>query len=363
MSAKILMGTSFAASIDRLGPYLKTLGFVALLLVGLGVLLEAVSAFVIAGYIATLSGYSFSTADGVWVALVALLLIISILTIVASMVVKRGNFPGSMAKVVLLLAAISLLVQGGGMYAISTSTFGGWATSAALAIAAGVILLLALFISMRSSMGMKLTGSIFAIVFASLLITKLASMTGAQAGGRSLSSAFIGVASVPSGSPVYYFSGLSTGATWTGTVGFTYLALIAFLVVAVALLFRAILSTSKMAPVAWIVALIGFLLYGIDMAWGNINALTNIGNIQNWSTGATPVVAAIVLTVAAFIIMAASIIGMVFYGGSLGGMAMAQPSMAQAQPTQATGGTFCPSCGTQNPTENTYCKKCGAKLG
>jgi ribosomal protein L40E len=334
-------------------------------------LLEAVSAFIIVGYAATQSGSSFGTIDGVWIALAALLLIISIMVMIAAMRFRRGTYPGLIAKIVILLAVISLIVEGGGMYAVSTDTAGGWATSAALAIAAGVVLLLAMFFVSAPSMGMKLTGAIFSIVFAALMIAKLASMPGAQTGGTSLNSAFVGVASIPSGAPGYYYSFLSAAATQAGTLGVTYLAFIAFLLVGVALLFRAFVLNSRIAPLALIVALVGFIIYGIDMAWGNLDALSRIGDIQNWAIGAVPVISAVLLTLASFIVMAACVVGMIHYAGSMGAGAgmgtgvaagMGQQPMAQ-QPMQAPTSTFCPNCGTENPASNNFCRKCGAKLG
>lgn len=354
------MGTSFAASTDRLGPYLRTLGMVSLILVGLGMLLEAISGYIDIGY-GAYKGIAVTTGDGIWVTLDTLLLIISFLTIIASMSVKRGIFPQKMVMGVLLFAIISLFVEGGGMLAITTSP-SSWVSAAALAIAAGVILLIGLFISRGPSLAMRLTGAIFVLAFIALLMARLAALGGAQGGGYSLSSYL--VPSLPILMSFWYDPG--RGFTYLGIVGFTYFVLVAYLVVALGLLFHAVLQKSRLAPLTWVVALVGFLLYGIDMAWGNIAALANpywtwVNNNMVYTT--TPLITAVVLTVAAFIIMAASIIGIVFYGGSLGGMVMAQPSMAQTQPTQATGGTFCPNCGTQNPAENTYCKKCGAKLG
>jgi uncharacterized paraquat-inducible protein A len=126
------------------------------------------------------------------------------------------------------------------------------------------------------------------------------------------------------------------------------------------------LQKSRLVPIAWITALTGFLLYGIDMAWGNIAALSN----ANWTYvsnetayAITPLIATVVLTVAAFVVISASIVGMVLYEGRLAGMVIAQPSVLRGQTTQAAVGRFCSSCGTQNPAENAYCKKCGAKLG
>jgi zinc-ribbon domain len=355
------MGVTSVSSFARLGPYLKSLGMVSLLLIGLGMLLEAISGFVDIGYGAS-QGASVTTGDGVWAALDALLLIISFLTIGASFAVKSGTFPKKMLLGVVLLSSISLIVQGAGMYAISTSP-SSWSTAAALAIAGGVVLLLAIFVSMGSSMGMRLTGAIFALAFSILLIARLASLTGAPGGGQSLATYLL-----LSGGYGYYYSGFDLGAAFTalGTLGFTYLAAVSYLIVALGLLLYAIMAKSKAAPIAWVIALVGFLLYAIDMAWGNIAALAN----ANWTVvtnslayTTTPIIAAVVLSVASFIAMAATIIGIIFYGGTLGGLMATQPTAAQPQPTQAAAAVFCPSCGTQNPPENTFCKKCGAKLG
>jgi ribosomal protein L40E len=334
---------------------------VSLLLVGLGMLLEAISGYVCIGYGAS-QGLSVTTGDGVWIALDTLLLLISFLTIIASMSVSRGAYPQKMVMGVLLFAVISLFVQGGGMLAISTSS-SSWVSAAALAIAAGVVLLIGLFALRGPSLAMRFTGAIFTLAFTVLLMARLAALGGAPGGGYSLSSYIL--------APFYYYYGyyiVDLGSSYTslGILGFTYLVLVAYLVVALGLLIYTILQKSRLAPLAWVVALTGFLLYGIDMAWGNIAALAN----ANWTYvshevgyAVTPLIAAVVLAVAAFVVMAASIIGMVFYGGGLAGMALAQPSMAQTQPSQMVAGTFCPSCGAQNPADHAFCKKCGAKLG
>lgn len=46
-----------------------------------------------------------------------------------------------------------------------------------------------------------------------------------------------------------------------------------------------------------------------------------------------------------------------------GSMMATQPAAATTSPPATGGGQFCPSCGTQNPLDYAYCRKCGAKLG
>jgi len=349
---------SLNAWIDRLRPYLRTLAFVSLILVGLGLLLEAVSGFIDLGYGAS-KGVSFSTGDGIWAALYVLLLLIAFLALFASAGARKGTYPSMTVMGVLFLAMLSLIVQGGGMFAITTSG-SAWDSYAALSIAAGVVLLISLFILRGASTAMKFTGSIFAIAFTSLLIARLAAESGAPGGGYSLSS-YLLTPYLPS----YYFDP-GTAFTALGIVGFTYLAMVAYLIVALGLLMYAVLRNTQLSAVAWLVGLVGILLYGIDMAWGNIAALANAdwGFVSsNLTTSVTPVIAAVILAIVSFIIIAAAVVGMVVYGGGLAGMALVQPSAAQAQKPQVAPGTFCPSCGTQNPADNSYCKKCGAKLG
>jgi hypothetical protein len=352
------MGMSSGTSIGRLGPHLQMLGMVSLLLVGLGMLLEAISGYVDIVYGAS-QGLPVTTGDGIWAALDTLLLIISILAIIASIGVRRGRYPKKPLIGTLLLGSISLIVQGGGMFAISTSSSFDWVAAAVLAIVAGVVLLIGLFISMGSSMAMRLTGAIFSLAFVILFAVRLG-VESAPGGGYSLSSYLL--------APLFSFYGADPGSGFTtiGIVGFTYLVFVAYTIVALGVFINAILQRSRFASITWVVALVGFLLYGIDMAWGNIAALAN----ANWTYVSsemaytiTPVITATIFAVAAFIVMATSIVGIVFYAGSLGGMLMAQPSVAQTEPTQAISGIFCPSCGTENPADNNYCKKCGVKLG
>jgi len=351
------MGTSVTKSIESLGPYLRTLGMVSLFLVGLGMLLEAVSGYIDLGYGAS-HGFVLTTGDGIWAALDTLLLIISLLTIIASVSVQRGVFPQTMVMGMVLLAILSLLVQGGGMLAISISP-PSWVSAAALAIAAALVLLIGLFNLRGPTVGMKFTGGIFTLAFTILLITRLSAIGGAPGGGYSLSSYLLYPFTA------YYFDP-GYGFTALGIVGFTFLVLAAYLIVSVGVIFYTVLQKSRLVPIAWVITIVGFLLYGIEMAWGNIAALGN----ADWSyvsseatVTVTPVITAIVLAVAAFVVIATAITGMVFYGGNLAEIAIAQLSIPQTTPVEATAGIFCSKCGAKNPAENAFCGKCGKKLG
>lgn len=81
------------------------------------------------------------------------------------------------------------------------------------------------------------------------------------------------------------------------------------------------------SPIVRIIVLVGFFFYGTDMAWTNISPLTS--SIPNWTTAAVSVASAVILAVYAFLVMTTSVMGMVFYGGSLVRFCMSQPGTAQ----------------------------------
>lgn len=376
-------------SIASLSPYLPTLGMVSLLLVGTGTLLEAIATYVDLAN-AAFQGYSIGSGGAIWAAFATLLLIISIAILFAAISVRRGVFP-KIAILGLFLAAVSLFIEGAGTLALSTAASSP--TVSGLAIAAGVILLIALFISTNpstasfpstgASTGSLLAGAIFALVFVILLIVRIADLGGnfSQVGGSSLNSYLLST-TVSQPTAIANVENLLASV---GILGTTSLAYISYLTVAIGLLFWAMLRNTKLASMAWIALLVGFLLYGIDMAWGNASALANANyGFIDWTTEALPYVSAIILLVAAFIIMATAVMGLVFYGGSL------WPGMAQAAPVQTTTPTTsqatpqqaqqvrtqaaaqvapqeappraCPNCGTMNASDSVYCKKCGNRM-
>src|SRR5208337_2086003 len=87
---------------------------------------------------------------------------------------------------------------------------------------------------------------------------------------------------------------------FTGGLGWSYLAYSAYLVLALAMFLYALLVKSRFASPAFVVAMVGFLLYAIDMASGNIGALSS----TNWTyvinspgTQIAPIIAEIVLAI------------------------------------------------------------------
>jgi ribosomal protein L40E len=333
---------------------------VSLLLVGTGMLLEAAGAYVVLGY-AVSQGFNTGPGGSIWVALATLLMLISLTVLFAAFSVRRGLFPRT-AVLVLFLAAISLFMEGAGT--LISPTAGPSVTISALTIAAGVILLAALFFSATESTWTLLTVAILGLVSVVLLMVRIGDLGGdfSQLGGSSLNSYLL---SKPVSQPDA-FAGVANFFVTIGILGTSALSFIAYLVAAIGLMFWAILRNLKLAPLAWVTALVGFLLYGVDMVWGSVAALAKAeqGPID-WTTAALPFASAIVLMVASFIVMASAFVGLIFYGDNLRMAITGAAAAAQEAPEAAKAGEkrVCPNCGIEITADSVYCKKCGTKLG
>jgi len=343
----------------QLRPYLRTLGMVSLLLVGIGMLLEAASAYVVLGY-ASYQGYNTGAGGYLWATLATLLLLISLAVLFAARSIRRGFFP-RITVLLLFLAAISLFMEALGTL---ISPGGGSVTVTALTIAAGVILLAALFFTATESTWVLLTAAILGLVSVMLLMVRVGDLGGqfAQVGGSSLSSYLLS-GPTPQGTAV---AGVASFFASVGIVGTTSLVYIAYLTAAIGLMFWAVLRNTRLAQLAWVTTLVGFFLYGIDMAWGNASALAiaEKGPVE-WTTAALPFTSAIVLEVASFVIMASTAVGLVIHGQDLrlDLTEERREEQAQAKPTEAVEVKVCPHCGTEIPIDSVYCKKCGTQLG
>jgi ribosomal protein L40E len=351
--------SSFDLLLAQLRPYLRTLGMVSLLLVGIGMLLEAASAYMVLGY-AFYQGYNVGAGGYLWTTLATLLLLISLAVLFAARSIRRGLFP-RITILLLFLSAISLFMEALGTLISPTL---GSVTVTTLTIAAGVILLVALFFTATESTWVLLTAAILGLVSVTLLMVRIADLGGqfAQVGGSSLNSYLLS-GPTPQGTAV---AGIASFFASVGIVGTTSLVYIAYLTAAIGLMFWAVLRNTKLAQLAWVTTLVGFLLYGIDMAWGNSSALgiAEKGPVD-WTTAALPFTSAIVLEVASFVIMASTAVGLVIHGQDLR-LDLTQETVeeqAQATPTLGTEEKVCPHCGTRITIDSVYCKKCGTQLG
>jgi ribosomal protein L40E len=344
----------------QLRPYLQTLGMVALLLLGMGMLLEAASAYVVLGY-AFYQGYNVGAGGYLWITLATLLLLISLAVISAARSVRRGLFP-RITVLLLFLSAISLFMEALGT--LVSPTLGPSVTVTALTIAAGVVLLVALFFTASESTMVLLTAAILGLVSVMLLIVRIADLGGtfAQVGGSSLNSYLLS-GPTPQGAAV---AGVASFFASIGIAGTTSLVYIAYLAAAIGLMFWAVLRSTRLSHLAWMTVLVGFMLYGIDMAWGNASALAAAakGPVE-WTTAALPFASAIVLEVASFVIMASTAVGLVIHGQDLRADLTQETTeeQARAAPTISTEEKICPHCGTKIPIDSVYCKKCGTQLG
>lgn len=332
---------------------------VSLLLVGTGMLLEAASTYVVLGY-AAFKGYDTGAGGYLWGALATLLLLIAITVLYAGLSVRKGLFPRS-SVLVLFLAAISLFMEGA--ETLVTPTGGLSVTVSALTLAAGVILIAALFFSASESTWMLLTVAVLGLVSVMLLLVRIADLSGAyaQVVGSSLNSYMFS-------EPVTQPAGVAGAANFFSTVGIvgtTSLAYIAYLIAAIGLAIWAILKSTKFAPLAWVTALVGFLLYGIDMGWGNASALATAEQRSiDWTTGALPFASSIILLVASCVVITSAAVGLLVHGEDLR-VALteaAEEPEAVVTTTQAAETKICPNCGTEISTDSVYCKKCGTKL-
>ena len=345
----------------QLRPYLQTLGMVCLLLVGLGMLLEAASAYFVLGY-AFYQGYNTGAGGYLWASLATLLLLISLSVFFAARSIRRGSFP-RITVLVLFLSAISLFMEALGT--LISPTVGPSVTVTTLTIAAGVILLVALFFTATESTWVLLTAAVLGLVSVTLLMVRTSDLGApfAQLGGSSLNYYLLS-GQTPQGAAV---TGVASFFAAAGIVGTTSLVYIAYLTAAIGLMFWSVLRNTKLVQLAWVTTLVGFLLYGIDMAWGNASALAVAENGPiEWTTAALPFTSAIVLEVASFVIMASTAVGLVIHGQDLR-LDLTQEKReeveAQAAPTQPTETKLCPHCGTSIPIDSVYCKKCGTQLG
>ena len=353
-------GQSSALLLGQLRPYLRTLGMVSLLLVGIGMLLEAASAYLVLAY-AFYQGYNTGAGGYLWGTLATLLLLISLAVLFAARSIRRGSFP-RITILLLFLSAISLFMEALGTLISPT---GGSVTVTALTIAAGVILVAALFFTASESTWVLLTAAILGLVSVMLLMVRVGDLGGqfAQVGGSSLNSYLLS-GPVPQGTAV---AGVASFFASVGIVGTTSLVYIAYLTAAIGLMFWSVLRNTRLAQLAWVTALVGFFLYGIDMAWGNASALAiaEKGPVD-WTTAALPFTSAIVLEVASFVIMASTAVGLVIHGQDLR-TDLTQETVeeqTQAKPTtQAVEVKICPHCGAEIPIDSVYCKKCGTQLG
>jgi len=353
----------FDLLLAQLRPYLQTLGMVCLLLVGIGMLLEAASAYVVLGY-AFYQGYSTGAGGYLWATLATLLLLISLCVLSAARSVRRGSFP-RITVLVLFLSAISLFMEALGV--LISPTLGPSVTVTTLTIAAGVILLVALFFTASESTWVLLTAAVLGLVSVMLLMIRTSDLGApfAQVGGASLNYYLLS-GPTPQGTAV---AGVASFFAAAGIVGTTSLTFIAYLTAAIGLMIWAVLRSTKLAQLAWVSTFVGFLLYGIDMAWGNTTALAAAekGPVE-WMTAALPFTSAIVLEVTSFVVMASAAVGLVIHGQDLW-LDLTQEkkeeekAKAQAASTQATEVKVCPHCGTSIPIDSVYCKKCGTQLG
>jgi len=370
------MGTPVPA-MKGVDSYFKTIGFVGLLLLGLGILLGVISYYIDFGYAVT-SGTSIP--GSVWVFLglgivvATFLLIISVLTILSGLRGRRGTFPRRMIMLILFLGVFAFILNGAANFALysscgSSCSFPPWGTvldGGIVSLIAGIVLLIGVSLARGMSIQAKVVGAIFAMVFGIMATIQV---------HYSIFGYLIGSVGLGAPSSFYsFFNDVSSLFDPLGILDWSYFTGIAFVVVAVGLLMYAFLSKGKAVAISYIIILVGALIFAIGLVRDSISQVT-AGGFWNFvsnqpNLGIVPAIAEIFFIIAGFLLLAASGLGMAAQVQGLAGPMMAGSTMSPAQPaatpmqSQGMGAVqFCPKCGTQNEASAAYCKKCGAKLG
>jgi hypothetical protein len=351
----------------------KTVGLASLLLLGVAILLGSISYYVdfqqllaagvqnLGSAILTFLGLSFMIATA--------LLVISVLTMAAGILARRGSFPVGVVVAILVLSSVAFILYGTGLLfvystcssvpyysASACSSYGSILDSGIVSLIAGATLVITTLLSLSRSAAAKVTGSIFALAFSILLVVKV-----------SYGPILAGEVPPFSSTTGYYslFANVSGLLRPLGILDGSYFSAAAFIVVSIGLLIYAVLMHSRSRAVGYVVALVGFMIFAIGITWGSLGTVVDPSFWSFvWSQpglGVIPATSEMLLIFAGFLMMAASALGIAVYAQSTG-PARTQSSVVPVTPLRQRGGLVCQSCGTENPPENLFCRQCGMRL-
>jgi hypothetical protein len=348
-----------------------TLGAISLTFFGVGLILGALGIIIVWGYFLSLaspSSLSVSVEKVVGINIFAnvFLLLGGGFVILIATRLPRGKISETAPYFAIVLSGIYLMLIGGGEVALFSVSSGSVAlrNNGLLLMVSAVLLVIGTGIYLRPSIDGKITGSIMAIVSVSLVI---AGSPGAE------------------GSLAFFGLGRSVGGA-VGPLDIGPLGQSGLIVAAVAALIYPFLSRSKFVSIAYIVAAVAFIIFGISYVIPTLNFLFSpiwqaSSAVLEWTS--IYIAANVILAVTGFLIIASGVVGIAVFSMRLASsvsfstQGTIQPASAPipqtaAYPTGTASTTqqapsnqvYCWRCGAAASKPNAiYCEHCGTKLG
>ncbi len=350
------MGTSVPET-KSLGFYFRMIGFISLLLLGLGIMFGVFSYFIEFGYfVPHLSGAPAGDLGWLGLGVVAaiLMLVMAALIIVCGAQARRGVFPEKTVLTVLLLAAIAFVLSGVGMISLystcgfscrysdlSTVIDGG-----IISLIAGVMLIVTFTISRGQTLSARVMRSMFGLIFGILVMFQVYWYT---VGATGVQWGFYGI--------LQYLASVGTSGNFSapllqninslfnplGVLDWSYFTGEAVMLATVGLVTYAVMAKSRAVAVAtsFIIVLVGALVFAIGLVWSSLSQLAAYGFWSFVSStpiqGVMPAIAEVVFVVAGFLLIAAACLGMAVQGQGLGKLMVMVPASDQVSSQPVAG--------------------------